>query len=233
MQISNKGINLIANFEGFSSCPYWDSYGSVWTRGYGEAGGRISGNSPCITRQQGQENLRSLVNNDYGRAVNDLGVTLNQNQFDALCSFTYNLGAGSMQWNVGRSLREKKYNQAAEEMLQYDRAGGVILAGLVTRRRAEVNLFRTPAGPPPPPPNPLNVFYPAERRVVNSYLSYMKHPNWHKHGLLVCYNRMVEFRKNIYDAAVYGGLRSGRRVQKGWDINHRYNRYEILKKYTY
>src|ERR1019366_8176203 len=150
MQISNKGINLIANFEGFSSCPYWDSYGSVWTRGYGEAGGRISGNSPCITRQQGQ-----------------------------------------------------------------------------------VNLFRTPAGPPPPPPNPLNVFYPAERRVVNSYLSYMKHPNWHKHGLLVCYNRMVEFRKNIYDAAVYGGLRSGRRVQKGWDINHRYNRYEILKKYTY
>src|ERR1700690_710033 len=217
MQISDRGLNLIESFEGFSSYPYWDSYGRVYTRGFGETEG-ISALSPPISRRQGEENLRTLVNDIYGKAVNDLRVPLNQNQFDALCSFVYNLGTGALEWNIGRSLREGRYNQAANEMLEYNRAGGVVLPGLTRRREEERRLFLTPVKPIPAP-NPLDVFYPNERRVVNSYLAYSKHPKLHPHGIKVTKEQMILFRKNIFEAAEHGHLyRSNKRVKSGWNI---------------
>ena len=110
MKISNKGLKLIENFEGFVSCPYRDAVGVV-TRGYGEA--YVSPDAKCVTQHEAEENLRKLVNDEYGNAVNNLNVPLNQNQFDALCSFVYNLGVGSMQWDVGRELRARNYLAAA------------------------------------------------------------------------------------------------------------------------
>lgn len=230
MQISNNGLRLIEGFEGFVSCPYWDPYGRVYTRGYGETEG-ISRSSKCLTQKEAQENLRKIFTERYAPSINNLGVPLNQNQFDALGSFVWNLGPGSMEWDVGRSLRAGQYGQAAYDMLQYDRAGGVVLAGLASRRRQEVDLFRTPIKPTKPK-NPLDVLYPAERRVVNSYLAYIKHPRLHPHGLKVTREKMTAMRKNIYDAAVYGRLENGTKVKKGWNINNRKSRYELLKKYT-
>lgn len=232
MKISNNGLRLIESFEGFQSCPYYDIYGKVWSRGFGETDWNGNFGGKCISRSEAENNLRSQVDNNYGKAVNDLCVPLNQNQFDALCSFVYNLGTGSLEWDVGRSLRERKYDQAANQMLQYDTAGGQVLPGLVTRRREERALFLTPTGPPPKPPNPLNVLYPEERRVVNSYLAYAKHPRLHPHGIKVTKQEMANMRGNIWDAAEYGRLKSGQKVQKGWHINNRIARYDLLKKYS-
>lgn len=148
--ISANGLHLIEGFEGFSSCPYWDAYGHVETRGYGETEG-IHAGSPCITRAYGEQNLRSRLERFYEWALRALGVPLNQNQWDALDSFAWNLGAGIFQGTtLGAELRARQFNAAASNMLQYVHAGGVVLAGLVTRRRAEVRLFLTPiAGPTP------------------------------------------------------------------------------------
>lgn len=146
--VSLKGLHLIEGFEGFGSCPYWDPYGRVWTRGYGETEG-IGGNSPCIDRAYGEANLRSRLERFYEWALRGLHVALNQNRWDALASFVWNLGAGIFQGtSVGNYLRAGNWQAAAGSMLQYVHAGGQVLAGLVTRRQAEVKLFLTPtAGP--------------------------------------------------------------------------------------
>ncbi len=146
--ISVRGLHLIEGFEGFGSCPYWDPYGRVWTRGYGETEG-ISGNSPCISRAQGENNLRYLVEARYEWALRQLGVPLNQNQWDALCSFVWNLGAGIFQGTtVGADLRARQFYAASRIMLAYDHAGGQVLEGLRIRREAEVALFLTPEPKP-------------------------------------------------------------------------------------
>lgn len=146
--ISVRGLHLIEGFEGWDSCPYWDSYGGVWTRGYGETEG-ISSGSPCISRADGELKLRRLVEARYEWALRALHVPLNQNQWDALDSFVWNLGAGIFEGtSVGADLRARNYRAAAAVMLFYDHAGGVVLAGLRTRREAEVRLFLTPVAEP-------------------------------------------------------------------------------------
>jgi lysozyme len=148
--ISAKGLHLIEGFEGWSSCPYWDPYGHVWTRGYGETEGIGSG-SACISRARGEANLKRLVESRYEWALRALGVPLNPNQWDALCSFVWNLGAGIFQGTtVGSDLRGHRFGLAAGAMLAYVHAGGQVLSGLVTRRRAEVHLFLTPVRPAGP-----------------------------------------------------------------------------------
>lgn len=147
MNISSHGLALIESFEGYSYNAYWDSYGRVWTVGYGETQGVGSGST--MTRAQAQADLERRVASEYEPAIKNLGVPLNQNQFDALCSFVWNLGPGSMSWDVGRYLRAHEYQRAADAMLEYDRAGGVVLAGLVRRRQAERALFLTAPKPDP------------------------------------------------------------------------------------
>jgi lysozyme len=140
MHISTNGLHLIEGFEGFGSCPYWDPYGHVWTRGYGETEG-ISGGSACIGRTFGESNLRYRVERYYEWAIRGLHAGLNQNQWDALCSFAWNLGAGIFTGTLRYDLEHHAWRPAASIMLQYVHAGGQVLAGLVTRRRAEVALF--------------------------------------------------------------------------------------------
>ena len=132
----------IEGFEGFSSCPYWDSYGGVATRGYGETEG-ISMGSPCISRSYGERNLIYRAERFYGYAITRLHTHFNVNQVAALYSFLWNLGAGIMP--PGSSLAIAIQHHNPYPLLAYDRAGGVVLAGLVTRRHAEVALFLKPA----------------------------------------------------------------------------------------
>lgn len=150
MDISQHGLDFVATFEGGQSSDglfhaYWDPYGRVWTIGYGETEGVHSGMT--WTKAQAENDLKSRMVREYEPAIKGLGVPLNQNQFDALCSFVWNLGPGSMQWDVGRLLRQREYAAAANAMLQYDRAGGVVLAGLSRRRQAERALFLTKPAP--------------------------------------------------------------------------------------
>ena len=141
MRLSDRGARLIANFEGFRSCPYQDSVG-VWTIGYGSTKG-VGPNTKCVTRAQALARMKREVGVTYGRAVNELGVRLNQNQFDALVSFVYNVGPGGVAstTGVGAALRRQDWRRAADELLKWDRAGGRTLEGLSRRRRAERKLF--------------------------------------------------------------------------------------------
>ena len=140
MKTSQNGINLIKQFEGCRLTAYkpvpTEQY---WTVGYGHYGADVLPNM-TIT----QDVAEALLVKDLARfeqQVIDTGLTLNQNQFDALVSFAYNCGGRNLLSLVkGRSLP-----QIADAMLLYNKAGGKVLEGLNRRRRAERALFLTGA----------------------------------------------------------------------------------------
>lgn len=231
MHISDNGTRFIAGFEGFSSTPYWDSYGKVWTRGFGETEG-ISRSSPAISRQEGERRLRRLVEQRYEWAVNELSPST-QDAYDALCSFAWNLGAGIFKGNLRDALMRHDYARAGDIMLQYDHAGGVRLAGLTRRRRAEVDLMRRGrAAPAPKPIDPLDVLTLEEHRAVNSLIAYRRHPALHPVGIPITLKRIEALRKAIWVAAEQGKLPDGRPTKRGWDVSNRDKRYKLLWKYS-
>jgi lysozyme len=149
MRLSDRGANLIANFEGFRSCPYRDAVG-VWTIGYGSTKG-VGPNTKCMSRADALKRMKREVDETYGKAVNDLPVKLSQNQFDALTSFVYNVGPGGIAptTGIGRALRKKQWQIAANELLEWNKAGGHVLPGLVRRRKEERELFLEKSEPDP------------------------------------------------------------------------------------
>jgi lysozyme len=136
MNISQAGIDMIKKAEGCILHCYKDSVG-VPTIGYGHTGGVYLGQT--ISQQKAEDLLKQDLKR-FVDAVNGLGLKLNQNQFDALVSFSFNLGAGNLKELVkGRSL-----SQIADTIPQYCHAGGEVLDGLVKRRAAEKALFLKP-----------------------------------------------------------------------------------------
>jgi lysozyme len=144
---SQVGLDLITSFEGFRSQPYQDSVG-VWTIGYGHTSG-VGPNSKPITLAQARALLQAELKARYEPYVNALNLPLNQNQFDALVSFVYNLGPGyfAKGSTMGDALRARQWSKAANAFLLYDHAGGQVLEGLRRRRVAERKLFLTEASP--------------------------------------------------------------------------------------
>lgn len=137
---SPRCIELIKTFEGFSAVPYLCP-AKVWTIGYGTTNG-ITSQTPPVSEQEATELLRrDLVK--FERSVRKLiTFEINQNQFDALVSFIYNLGGGALQRSTLRSkLNRGDIYSASDEFLKWTRAGGRILKGLVKRRLAERELF--------------------------------------------------------------------------------------------
>ena len=144
MQISDKGIALIKQFEGCKLTAYQDSVG-VWTIGYGwtkPVDGKPIRAGMMIKQETAERLLKTgLVSyeNDVSRLVK---VDLTQGQFDALVSFTYNLGARSLSTStLLRKLNAGDYAGAADEFLRWNKAGGKVLSGLTRRREAERALF--------------------------------------------------------------------------------------------
>jgi GH24 family phage-related lysozyme (muramidase) len=149
MNISAAGLALIASFEGFSATPYNDPAGNA-TVGYGE----LLHLGPCtadelaqppITEAEGQARLAVKVQ-PYGDAVEQNSRTLNQNEYDALCSFTYNIGiSGYIQSSVRAAVNGLDGGNVCFTLRQYVHGSdGVIYPGLVRRREAECALFMTP-----------------------------------------------------------------------------------------
>lgn len=136
-EVSDAGVALVAEFEGFRSHPYKDVVG-VWTIGYGETRG-IGPNTKPWTKEYAKAQLRKRLNNDYLPAVLAANKRLTQNQLDGFTSFVYNVGTGGVAptTKVGRYLREGKINAAADAILEWNKAGGRVLAGLTRRRNAE------------------------------------------------------------------------------------------------
>ena len=143
MKTSENGVALIKDFEGFVSKPYYD-YGQ-YTVGYGTAC-KYGDYKNGITKEQADKLLRNkLVEieadlNDYARSN---GLKLSQQQFDALVSFTYNLGSG---WMNSSALKTAMVQGATGDEIIYSMsiwctAGGSVLESLVQRRLAEANLY--------------------------------------------------------------------------------------------
>ena len=144
MQISQNGLNLIKEFEGFRDHSYICPAG-VTTIGYGTT--LIEGipvyMGMNITESQASELLEKQVNDQYAAAViRNLKVPLNQNQFDALVSWTYNLGEGALKSSTMlKLLNQGNYDSVPAQMMRWTKANGVDLPGLVRRRKAEAELF--------------------------------------------------------------------------------------------
>ncbi|MFZ5201594.1 lysozyme [Enterobacter kobei] len=144
MQTSEKGIALIKQFEGCKLTAYQDSVG-VWTIGYGwtqPVDGKPIRAGMTIKQETAERLLKTgLVSyeSDVSRLVK---VGLTQWQFDALVSFTYNLGARSLSTStLLRKLNAGDYAGASDEFLRWNKAGGKVLNGLTRRREAERALF--------------------------------------------------------------------------------------------
>ena len=142
-----RWIALIKEFEGFpfGGRPYFGKLGGVWTIGYGHTEG-VGPHSPRLTERQASELLERDLEKRYEGAVEALPTAhlLNQNQFDALVVFVYNVGGGALaaDTGIGKALRARQWHRAADEMLRWDRAQGMaVVAGLTRRRRAERELF--------------------------------------------------------------------------------------------
>lgn len=140
MKTSQNGIKLLTGFEGcrlhaYKAVPTEPYY----TIGYGHYGPDVKADMK-ITFSMAEEYLKKDLER-FENAVNRTGLTLNQNQFDALVSFTYNCGDGSLKMLIkGRTI-----NQIGDALLLYNKSGGKVLEGLNRRRRKERDLFFTPA----------------------------------------------------------------------------------------
>ena len=147
MNISDKGLNLIKEFEGCVLHAYRDSVGVI-TIGIGttNADASIIGTKiymgMTISQETAEEWLRKSVNAKYAPLVDRYNGTYhwNQNQFDALVSFAYNLGSIDTLVQYG----SRSISEISNKILAYDKAGGQTLAGLTRRRKAEKELFDTP-----------------------------------------------------------------------------------------
>lgn len=136
MKISQVGIDLIKSFEGCVLTAYLCP-SNVWTIGYGHTNGVYQGQT--ITKEQAEQYLKEDIVK-YENYVNNTGLVLNQNQFDALVSFTYNCGSG----NLKKLIANRSLSEIADAILLYNKSNGKTLSGLVRRREAERKLFLTP-----------------------------------------------------------------------------------------
>lgn len=142
MNISQEGLSLIKKFEGFSSRAYICPAG-VLTIGYGHTGKDVH-KGDSITEEIGEDLLLDdlvWVEN----AINDkVKVPLTQNQYDALCSLVFNIGASAFSAStLLKLLNAKNYEAVPAQFLRWDKAKGKPIAGLTTRRMAEKNLWES------------------------------------------------------------------------------------------
>lgn len=139
MQISQRGLDLIKRYEGYRAMAYKDSAG-VWTIGYGHT--RTAEPGMQITEDQAESLLRDDLTTAEA-AVSDLVTArLNQNQFDALVSFAFNLGRGALSTStLLKDVNGARHEYAPRELTRWVHAGGRPLLGLARRRVAEAQLY--------------------------------------------------------------------------------------------
>ena len=149
MKASDECKEMIRDMEGFRAIPYWDY--SQWTVGYG---------TKCPDEYLDQYKAEGIPVEDaialfekelatFEKAVNKFidthGLTLSQHQFDALVSFTYNLGASTLNKKsntiVQAILGDATENELIYAFSVYCNAGGEFMSGLIRRRMAEANMY--------------------------------------------------------------------------------------------
>lgn len=140
MQTSQEGIDLIKHFEGCETEAYQCS-ANVWTIGYGHTFCVKKGET--ITEEQAESLLQEDLCEFEEHVDRLVTVSLNQDQFDALVSWTFNLGPTNLKEStLLRKLNEGHYDDVPAEMARWNRAGGQVMEGLKRRRKAEGLLWQ-------------------------------------------------------------------------------------------
>ena len=158
--VTNQALELLKQFEGYSPTAYQDSAG-IWTIGCGTikwADGRPVKQGDTITEPEAATALRRHADGDAQAVDSQTAyLDLNQNQKDALVSFTYNLGRGGLKQLTKNGTRTAEEIAAAIPL--YNKAGGRVIRGLQNRRAKEAELFsqslREGSSPVSPQANPL------------------------------------------------------------------------------
>ena len=139
MNISQEGISLIKKFEGCELEAYKCAAG-VWTIGYGHT--KDVKENEVITKEEAE----SMLVHELQEYCNDVDIAvkvdLKQNEFDALVSWTYNLGPTNLNSSTMlRVLNEGKHDDVPTQIKRWNKAGGEVLKGLIRRRNAEALMF--------------------------------------------------------------------------------------------
>ena len=135
---SDSCIKLIQQFEGLRLTAYKDPVG-IWTVGYGTTGPGIFAGL-VITEPQAISLLNDHLQPVAAR-LSALLPNLEQNQFDALCCFIYNVGWGAFERSTMATKLQRGDPTAVAEFKRWNKAGGAVLPGLTKRREAEAALF--------------------------------------------------------------------------------------------
>jgi lysozyme len=149
MKLSDSGLRLIKGFEGYhrrlpnGDCIAYKCPAGVWTLGYGCTEGIREG--MVWTQEQAENALRHEIAKFEAAVMRLVTVPINQNQYDALVSFAYNCGEGALaRSTLLKRLNAGDYEGAARCFAQWNKGGGRVLPGLVTRRAREASLFLKP-----------------------------------------------------------------------------------------
>ena len=139
MKTSAEGIALIKKFEGLETDSYQCS-ASVWTLGYGHT--RDVSEGDTCSAEEAEEILVSDLEEFEGYVNKSVDVDLEQNQFDALVAWTFNLGPTNLNSStLLKTLNNGDYRDVPTQIKRWNRAAGQVVDGLVRRRNAEAKLF--------------------------------------------------------------------------------------------
>lgn len=140
MRPSPRCFQIIRDFEGCQLEAYQDQ-GGVWTVGYGQTGpGIVEGTR--VSKGVAEAMLKDTLAHLGDDLFSLVGWRLNQNQYDALISFVYNVGLGAFKKSTMlKDILAYRLPKAAEEFLKWNHVGGQVAEGLTKRRKAEKVLF--------------------------------------------------------------------------------------------
>jgi lysozyme len=144
MKPSKTCIEIVEHFEGFYANAYKCPAG-IWTIGIGTIrypNGKPVMDGDVCTRAQAEEYLMHELEEKARGVERFVTVELNQDQFDALVSFAYNVGLGAFEKSTMLGLINiRRFKDAAGEFMRWNKGGGKVLPGLTRRRSAERALF--------------------------------------------------------------------------------------------
>ena len=139
MKISKEGIALIKKFEGCKLESYKCSAG-VWTIGYGST--KLIIENMSITQEEAEKLLIKDIEVFEQEIEKAVEVPLHQHQYDALVSWTFNLGGANLNASTMlKVLNKGAYEDVPAQIKRWNKAGGKVLEGLTRRRLAESLLF--------------------------------------------------------------------------------------------
>lgn len=180
LSISNNGLDLIKKFEGCRLTAYKAvSTEKYWTIGWGHYGQDVK-QGQTITQAQADDYLRSDCSGAE-KAVNSYmnKYNWNQNQFDALVSFTFNCGSGNLKILLNNG--QRTIQEISAKIPAYNKSGGKVLNGLVKRRTAEKELFDKPISSVTVTPAPV-ITTPSVTKAIKPISYLQTDPKWKNHN---------------------------------------------------